>query len=140
MKINSSKKGPVGEREFGKWITELLDLDEPAKRKLGQAREGGLDFEIGHMYIEVKRREQLALRDWWIQAKKACGPEHLPVVAYRQNRQKWRILLSASHVGLQHGFIVLEPEETKRYLIKSWEHYLHNKRFREMLDNIEDKS
>jgi hypothetical protein len=41
--------------------------------------------------IEVKRREQLAIKDWWAQAERQADKGELPVLIYRQNKEAWRV-------------------------------------------------
>lgn len=108
MAINGMKKGQAGEREFCKWIHEKLKLDSKPERILGQARDSGFDVQIGNIAFEIKRHEKLEKQKWWNQVKKATNStEYIPVVAYRQNRKKWKFLLSASWIGSKYGFIEL---------------------------------
>lgn len=89
----SRNKGAAGEREF---CTLLSDhLGEVVKRKLGQARDAGVDVHVGKFRIEVKRRETLSLPAWCRQAEAACvdDPTAVPVVAYRTNGDVWRVVL-----------------------------------------------
>lgn len=91
----SRNKGAAAERELTAYLTEALGFD--IKRKLGQARDSGDDVQIGHFRIEVKRRETLAIMDWCRQVEACCGPDDVPVVAFRQNNQGWRIVLKLDH-------------------------------------------
>jgi Holliday junction resolvase len=84
-------KGAAGERELSKILTDELGFE--VKRKLGQARDGGDDIQIGKYRIEVKRREALRLDDWCQQIEKVCDPREVPVVAYRRNGQPWRAVV-----------------------------------------------
>lgn len=123
--INGKRKGANSEREFAKWIKALLNLDFEPKRNYAQAAEGGADIiNVGNFRIEVKRCEKLALRAWWVQVCHGAGSEDIPVVAYRQNRKMWRLLVSAKLIGLKHGFIILEPYEAAEWLEKEWTRYL----------------
>jgi hypothetical protein len=61
-----------GERA-GKHLTDELGFE--VKRKLGQARDGGDDIQIGKYRIEVKRREALRLDDWCQQIEACCDPK-----------------------------------------------------------------
>ena len=84
-------KGAAGERELSKILTDELGFE--VKRKLGQARDGGDDIQVGKYRIEVKRREALRLDDWCQQIEACCDPREVPVVAYRRNGQPWRVVL-----------------------------------------------
>lgn len=41
--------------------------------------------------IEVKRREKLAISEWWAQAARQADQGELPVLVYRQNNEAWRV-------------------------------------------------
>lgn len=107
-------KGPAGEREFCQWLWDELGIE--AKRKLGQARDEGADILVGDFVIEVKRQERLALKHWWLQV--CLSEPGTKIVAFRQNRQPWRFLISATHIGLENGFIQLEERVGKLWLQK----------------------
>jgi Holliday junction resolvase len=66
-------KGARGENELSKILTDELGFE--VKRKLGQARDGGDDIQIGKYRIEVKRREALRLDDWCQQIEACCDPK-----------------------------------------------------------------
>jgi hypothetical protein len=88
----SRRKGASGELEFCKLATEALG--ESFKRKLGQARDGGGDVDIGAYLVEVKNHARINERDWWRQAvtnAKAAGK--VPALAYKLARQGWRVIV-----------------------------------------------
>jgi Holliday junction resolvase len=89
----SRNKGAAGEREFCALLSD--HLGEVVKRKLGQARDSGVDVHVGKFRFEVKRRETLSLPAWCRQAEAACVDDAnaVPVVAYRTNGQAWRVVL-----------------------------------------------
>jgi Holliday junction resolvase len=87
----SRNKGAAAERELATMLSDELGF--AVKRKLGQARDGGDDIQIGKYRIEVKRREALRLDEWCKQVEAASGPEDVPVVAYRRNGQPWRVVV-----------------------------------------------
>ncbi len=82
-------KGARGERELAKLLEENLGLE--VTRNLLQPREGGYDLKGLPVALEVKRCEQLRLKEWWHQAvKQALDTNKLhPVLAWRQNGKKW---------------------------------------------------
>jgi hypothetical protein len=84
-------KGARGENELAQMMSDELGFI--VKRKLGQARDGGDDIQVGKFRIEVKRREALRLDDWCEQIEKVCGPSEVPIVAYRRNNQPWRAVV-----------------------------------------------
>lgn len=84
-------KGARGENELAAMLSDELGF--VVKRKLGQARDGADDIEVGPFRIEVKRRETLAIMQW-VRQIEACTPKNqIPVVAFRQNGQEWRVVL-----------------------------------------------
>jgi hypothetical protein len=122
MPLNARAKGAAGEREFCKWLhNNFSNLPEEAKRNLDQVREGGTDVLMYPYCFEVKRRESLDLKSWWIQAK-AAGKANgcIPIVAFRQNRKPWEFLIGidflVSEVYLGDvGFIRLDENVFKRW-------------------------
>lgn len=119
MGINVRAKGAGGEREFCGWLERTLKLDHKLTRDLEQVRSGGADITcLSPFLFEVKRCEALAQRAWWLQVMKAARaiPGSIPVVCFRQNRQPWRFLLSASYIGLQNGYIQLEEQEFTNWI------------------------
>jgi hypothetical protein len=84
-------KGARGENELAAMLSDELGF--VVKRKLGQARDGADDIEVGPFRIEVKRRETLAIMQW-VRQIEACTPkDQIPVVAFRQNGQEWRVVM-----------------------------------------------
>jgi len=125
MAVNGRAKGAAGEREFADWLQRVLRLEIKPQRNLEQVRSGGADIvDVPPFLFEVKRCEQLSLRSWWLQVKTASEShlDSVPVVAYRQNRQPWRFLISANFIGVGKGFVQLEELEFKQWadLILNW--------------------
>ena len=87
----SRNKGAAAERELAQILSDELGF--VVKRKLGQARDSGDDIQVGKFRIEAKRRETLALPAWCRQIEAHCESHEVPVVAYRQNGQPWRIVM-----------------------------------------------
>lgn len=82
-------KGARAENEFCRLLGDELGLN--LARKLGQARDGGNDVDVGRFAIEVKRHETLCLPAWWRQASANSG-DKVPAVAFRQSRKGWTVL------------------------------------------------
>jgi len=117
-KINARSKGANGEREFCKWLYENLNVSMPT-RNLEQVRSGGSDIiDIPPFYFEVKRVEKLCLYKWWNQVRKAVDKQVdsslVPIVAFRQNRKDWEFLISATHIGIDKGYLHI----TERVFLK----------------------
>ena len=89
---SSKIKGANAENEVSKIFNEALGTD--LHRKLGQARDGADDLQIGHYRIEIKRRETLAMDQWCHQVEECCGEGDIPVVVYRRSREPWRVTIS----------------------------------------------
>lgn len=63
-------------------------------RNLLQSRQGGYDVSgVEWAAIEIKRQETLNVAKWWEQTKKSAGPNQEPILIYRQNGRKWRIMM-----------------------------------------------
>lgn len=87
----SRNKGAAAEREFTALLSDHLGTQ--IKRKLGQARDSGDDAQWGKFRFEIKRRETLAIMEWCRQIEAHCAAGDIPVVAFRQNNQEWRVVL-----------------------------------------------
>jgi hypothetical protein len=85
------QKGARGENELAQLLTDQLGF--VVKRKLGQARDGGDDIQVGKYKIEVKRHERLSVMDWVRQVEATCGVGEVPIVVFRQNGQPWRAVV-----------------------------------------------
>lgn len=93
--MNSKRKGSCGERE----LLHLLEAHGIPGQRNDQRYIGGADNpDIAAdvrglpLHIEVKRTERLRLREALQQAERdAAG--RVPVVAFRGNREPWRVVL-----------------------------------------------
>ena len=128
-RLNGRNKGANAEREAAKWLKIKFKLEHEPERNLEQVRfrgkgktQAGFDLQGFQPFcFEIKRVEILSLRSWWVQCVNATTDEYpVPVVMFRQNRVKWKFLISAQLLGLRAGFIQLEDRE----FIKWVEHYL----------------
>ena len=103
MSATQRSKGQRGEREF---CAALRDhLGEALTRQLGSERDGGPDLLIGEVWaVEIKRGERLRLADWWQQAcAQAADCYRWPALAYRPNRQPWRVVVPLDIVMTGHA-------------------------------------
>ncbi len=116
MAINSRNKGAQGEREFAGLIQDHLGVK--MVRNLLQARDGGHDLVVSPdqygpvadslnvMAIEIKRCSRATeskLKGFWSQTThQADEAGKLPVLAYREDRQSWRVIVDMSllHPGM----------------------------------------
>ncbi len=114
MSINIRQKGQTGEREVAQALNpivlrllakhghQLPPADKPpVQRNQNQTAVGGADL-VGTygLAIEIKRQEQLSVNTWWAQCTtQARNNGEVPVLVYRQNGKKWRVLLMGA-IGL----------------------------------------
>lgn len=98
----AKNKGANAEREVAKILQPIIDevyesvgLESPTmKRNLEQTRGGGYDLVgIDWMALEIKRQENLSIESWWKQTIKQTLPGQVPVLMYRQNNKKWRVVM-----------------------------------------------
>lgn len=89
----SRTKGASGEREFINLLKDYLgDID--IKRNLNQYQQSNESDIKGFddFAIEVKRCKSASLNSWWSQAERqAQAVNKVPVLAYRLDRQQWRV-------------------------------------------------
>lgn len=88
---SARNKGAAGERELAALLSD--QLGQVVKRKLGQARDGGDDIQVGRFRIEVKRRERLQVVEWCEQVEACAAAGEVPVLAFRRNGEPWRVVL-----------------------------------------------
>lgn len=113
MAINVRTKGQTGEREICdffndiyKEVYEYLQMPLPAKpiaqRNQNQSAVGGCDITNTCFFaVEVKRQEALSINTWWKQCLvSAVEANKFPVLIYRQNKQKWKVVLFMNPIML----------------------------------------
>lgn len=88
----SRTKGKVAEREVGHILT-AAGL-EVVREQDGRLQTG--DIRCEGLLIEVRNRQKLSLTAWSAAHELGCPPHLTPVVAYRSNRQPWRVSLLLS--------------------------------------------
>ena len=110
--INSRNKGAAGERELAGLIRDHLGVH--LVRNLLQTRQGGCDLVVNPdqqgpvaellrgFAIEVKRTARATestIKGYWRQAvSQADEAGKLPVLAFREDRQGWRVMVPLSFV------------------------------------------
>jgi hypothetical protein len=110
----AKQKGKRGEREVVKLLQPIVDrvfgergLEVPVLyRNQNQSFQGGYDIDgIDWLALEVKRQETLNINTWWKQTVRQASTKQVPVLIYKQNRMKWRIVmfgfLDAGSVGVK---------------------------------------
>jgi len=109
----AKQKGKRGEREFAEVLTRLLAKDPSweDERIFVDPQANGSDIaSIPGLSIEVKRHETLNCKGWWRQALvQADQTGGIPIVAFRQNRKAWKVLMPAYLLVLGlDGYVELE--------------------------------
>ena len=92
MSKSQRNKGAGGERELSRLLSDALGF--VVKRKLGAAREGGDDMEVGNFSVEVKRRKGIGCIRFLEQADTNAEIDKIPVVMMREDGGQWVVLLS----------------------------------------------
>lgn len=99
----SQRKGATAEREFAKLLLENTGI--ASRRRLESRWTGGHDLQpeegsvLDKFAFEVKRYRSITdglIAEWWEQTvRQATAARKTPVLAYRADRQQWRIVLPA---------------------------------------------
>ena len=97
-------KGATGEREFINIVKRLTDHAVVLNRNLDQSRSGGDDLNGHHLFsFEIKRRKTVTdamVTGWWLQTvDQAVRKGKQPVLAWRQDKQAWRVMVHPETVG-----------------------------------------
>lgn len=89
----SRNKGANAERELAAVINEHLGTDmRRTPLSGGMDWKGDIQGWDGY-HIEAKRQERLAIPAWVEQAEADCPEGSIPLVAFRQSRQPWRVVI-----------------------------------------------
>lgn len=98
MSSMQRNKGARAENQLSSMLQD--DLGIPVKRTLGQARDGGADIMLGPFAIQVKHAARAQIKSWWQQTvTDAYKAKKIPVLAYKINRQGWRIRMRMREVA-----------------------------------------
>lgn len=104
--VNIRTKGASAERDIADDLNLIINdvrsrmglptLEKPmVQRNQNQSAVGGKDL-VGTfgLAIEVKRQEALSINTWWAQCvKSAQETGEIPVLLFKQSRQKWRCIM-----------------------------------------------
>lgn len=89
----SRAKGSRGELEAAKIASEHLGLEINRTPNSGGLWIPGDIQGIPGFHVEVKRQEKLAIDKWWEQSVQDCPENTIPIVVFRKNSQKWRVVI-----------------------------------------------
>lgn len=84
MSANQRRKGSTFEREIASYLADRLG--RAVRRKLGQARDGDDDIQVGRFRIECKRRAALSVYPWLEQCAAAARRARHPA---RDRSRRW---------------------------------------------------
>lgn len=136
-------KGKNGEREIADLLrreianvgqaqgfspTVVSKAQDMVQRNQNQSANGGADIVCFGVAIEVKRQEALSLNNWWKQCTKSAeditarGNPVVPVLLYRQNRQKWTCVMNMD-MRLPNQDALRVRAETDLDSFLNWFHY-----------------
>lgn len=134
MGANPRTKGQTGERDIADALNYIVfctmksagdpnPIINSIQRNQQQSAVGGADLtNTFGLAIEVKRQETLSINTWWIQClKSAERNKEVPVLVYRQNRGKWRVVLMVD-VPVNEFRLDIHPRHVRAEI--SWEDFL----------------
>ena len=96
--MNVKRKGNAGEREFLALLEEHgAQACRNEQRYIGGMDNPDISADIGGIpfHVEVKRTERYRLYDALDQARRDANGHRIPLVAHRQNRKRWVVVLDA---------------------------------------------
>jgi len=95
---NSREKGKRGEREFAEVLRGLGIEARRSQQYAGNEGTADLKTAVPGLHVEVKRRTAIGAVRFMDQAERDCLPDDLPLVALREDRGEWLILLHAKQI------------------------------------------
>lgn len=109
---SSQRKGRKGELELVGFLRERGMTDARPGAALNYGTEPDI-VGIPGVHVEVKRCEKLRIPQWYAQSKRDAEKmsDGVPVVAFRQSRQSWMIVLSLADFLDLAGNTMLIPTE-----------------------------
>ena len=96
--MNVKRKGNDGEREFLSLLGRCgIQASRNDQRYVGGQDNPDISAVIGDtaFHIEVKRTERFRLYEAFEQAQRDANGHRIPLVAHRQNRRPWVVILDA---------------------------------------------
>lgn len=92
-KINSKRKGAVGEREIAH-IMQEYGFDARRSQQYAGINNDADIVGVPYLHLEVKRVEKLNLDKAMEQSQRDSREGEVPVVMHRKDRQDWRVTLN----------------------------------------------
>ena len=94
----SREKGKRGEREFAAFLRDLGIEARRTQQFSGTEGTADVSSSLDGVHLEVKRYAGIAAFRFLEQAERDSDPDDLPVVAMREDRGEWAIMLRAKHL------------------------------------------
>ncbi len=91
----SREKGKRGEREFAEVLQGMGISARRAQQYAGNEGTADLKTSIPGLHVEVKRRAAIGAARFMDQAERDCLENDLPLVALREDRGSWMVLVKA---------------------------------------------
>ena len=92
-KINSKRKGAVGEREVAHILQEHGYDARRTAQYCGNTGDAADVIGLDGFHIEVKRCETTKIWDWIHQAERDHKAEEIPLVVFRKSHEDWHVVL-----------------------------------------------
>ena len=92
-KINSKRKGAVGEREVAKILRDHGFDARRTAQFCGNTGDAADVIGLDGFHIEVKRAETTKIWDWIAQAERDHKAGTVPLVVFRKNGEKWKVCM-----------------------------------------------
>lgn len=118
QKINSRTKGAVGERQLAQLLREQGWTD--ARRGVQYSGLKGDADVVGvqGIHIECKRCQQVSDEKWLQQSERDARLGEIPVVIYRRNNEKWKVLIRQELANLIWQTLTTEQKQSIKDRLK----------------------
>jgi len=130
----SREKGKRGEREFAAFLRDLGLEARRTQQFSGTEGTADVSSSLEGVHLEVKRYAGIAAFRFLEQAERDADPDDLPVVALREDRGEWAIMLKAKHLERMAETIVAALEMS-RGISASSPHASHDGTAADTFDN-----
>lgn len=110
--VNSRDKGARGEREFAQLCREH-GYNESRRGQQFSGIEGEDVVGLPGIHIECKRVEALNIEKAMAQSRKDAKEGEVPIVAFRRNREQWKVCMDAEQWFDFYGKWMSSQELTK---------------------------
>lgn len=110
--MNSINKGKDGEREWARFARDQ-GYDQCRRGQQHDGLEGSDCVGLPGIHQEVKRVQALNIEKAMIQSRRDAKEGEIPIVAFRRNREKWKVCMDADK-----WFEIYREWENGQYLKK----------------------